>query len=50
MIGAVAVQRKLLVLIYTLYKKNEPYDPKFEEKKDEEIQKNRQDECPAYAA
>jgi Transposase and inactivated derivatives len=30
MIGAVAVQRKLLVLIYTLYKKNEPYDPNFE--------------------
>ena len=29
MIGAVAVQRKLLVLIYTLYKKNEPYDPAF---------------------
>lgn len=33
MIGAVAVQRKLLVLIYTLYKKNEPYDPNFENKK-----------------
>lgn len=33
MIGAVAVQRKLLVLIYTLYKKNEPYDPNFETKK-----------------
>jgi transposase len=31
MIGAVAVQRKLLVLIYTLYKKNEPYDPHFED-------------------
>ena len=31
MIGAVAVQRKLLVLIYTLYKKNEPYDPNFED-------------------
>lgn len=31
MIGAVAVQRKLLVLIYTLYKKNEPYNPNFEE-------------------
>ncbi len=26
MIGAVAVQRKLLVLIYTLYKNNKPYD------------------------
>lgn len=34
MIGAVAVQRKLLVLIYTLYKKNEPYDAAFEDKKD----------------
>ncbi len=33
MIGAVAVQRKLLVLIYTLYKKNEPYDPNFEKLK-----------------
>ncbi len=33
MIGAVAVQRKLLALIYTLYKKNEPYDPNFENKK-----------------
>lgn len=32
MIGAVAVQRKLLVLIYTLYKKNEPYDPQYEAK------------------
>ena len=33
MIGAVAVQRKLLVLIYTLYKKNEPYNPNFEDLK-----------------
>ncbi len=33
MIGAVAVQRKLLVLIYTLYKKNEPYNPNFENEK-----------------
>lgn len=29
MIGAVAVQRKLLVLVYTLYKKNEPYNPAY---------------------
>ena len=50
MIGAVAVQRKLLVLIYTLYKKNEPYDPKFEEKKIQEQQKSRQDSRPAYTA
>ncbi len=27
--GAVAVQRKLLVLIYTLFKKNEAYDPNY---------------------
>lgn len=27
--GYVAVQRKLLVLIYTLYKKNQPYDPHY---------------------
>jgi transposase len=29
MIGLVAVQRKLLVLIYTLFKKNQPYDPNY---------------------
>lgn len=29
MIGLVAVQRKLLVLIYTLYKNNAPYDPNY---------------------
>lgn len=50
MIGAVAVQRKLLVLIYTLYKKNEPYDPKFEDKKARIDQKSRQDLSPAYTA
>lgn len=33
MIGAVAVQRKLLVLIYTLYKTNKPFDSQYEEKK-----------------
>jgi len=33
MIGAVAVQRKLLVLIYTLYKTNKPFDNLYEEKK-----------------
>lgn len=27
--AAVAVQRKLLVLIYTIWKKNEPYNPKY---------------------
>lgn len=29
MIGVVAVQRKLLVLLYSLYKKNEPFDPNY---------------------
>lgn len=33
MIGAVAVQRKLLVLIYTLFKNNKPYDPNFAQTK-----------------
>ncbi|MFB6307354.1 MAG: hypothetical protein ABEH43_10285, partial [Flavobacteriales bacterium] len=28
--GYVAVQRKILVLIYTLWKKDEMYDPEFE--------------------
>jgi len=28
--GAVAVQRKLLVLIYTLYKNNQDFDPNFQ--------------------
>ena len=32
MVGVVAVQRKLLVLIYTLYKTNKPYDSQYEEK------------------
>jgi len=27
--GYVAVQRKILVLIYTLFKNNTPYDPNF---------------------
>lgn len=51
MIGAVAVQRKLLVLIYTLYKKNQAYDPTFEDKKGESnSKKSRQEQSPAYAA
>ncbi len=45
--GLVAVQRKLLLLIYTLFKKNERYDPEYREK---EITENcRQDTNPAYA-
>ncbi len=46
--GYVAVQRKLLVLIYTLYKKNQPYDPKYAQKQLQE-QSCRQDTMPAYA-
>lgn len=46
--GYVAVQRKLLVLIYTLYKKNQPYDPKYAQNQTEE-QNCRQDAMPAYA-
>lgn len=49
MIGAVAVQRKLLVLIYTIYKKNQPYDPNFEPQKPP-IQENRQSRSFAYTA
>ena len=33
MIGYVAVQRKLLVLAYTLYKNNDTYDPNYQKKK-----------------
>jgi transposase len=45
--GYVAVQRKLLVLIYTLYKKNMPYDPTFYQAQVAD-QKGRQDAMPAY--
>lgn len=48
----VAVQRKALVMIYTLFKKNEAYDPGFAEREKEEkttIEKCRQDTNPAYA-
>jgi hypothetical protein len=43
--GNVAIQRKLLVLIYTLFKTNQPYDIDYK--------KNRQDNSmptPAYTA
>ena len=33
--AAVAIQRKLLVLIYTIWKKNEPYNPKYLEQSKE---------------
>ena len=45
--GYVAVQRKLLVLVYTLYKKNEAYDPKYAQKKGTD-QGSRQGTMPAY--
>lgn len=45
--GYVAVQRKLLVLIYTLYKKNEAYDPKYLNKQMGQ-QTSRQGTMPAY--
>lgn len=54
----VAIQRKLLVLIYSLYKNNVPYDPKYHDKLKEklspkeemnQVQKCRQDTNPAYA-
>lgn len=32
MIAYVAVQRKVLLLIYTLFKKNQPYDPNYQKK------------------
>lgn len=45
--GYVAVQRKLLVLVYTLYKKNEAYDPTYAEKT-AATQGGRQGTMPAY--
>jgi transposase len=42
--AVVAVQRKLLVLMYTLYKKDEKFDPNFQDKQKEETAKvNRQE-------
>lgn len=49
--GAVAVQRKLLVLIYTLYRKNQPFDPDFKDKQNPAaLKQSRQEPGPAYAA
>ena len=45
--GYVAVQRKLLVLIYTLYKKKEAYDPKYDQLNQTD-HKSRQGTGPAY--
>ena len=48
--GYTAVQRKLLVLIYTLFKNNEAYDPKIYQQRLEAEQKiSRQDTSLAYA-
>ncbi len=47
----VAVQRKLLVLIYTLYKKNVAFDPNYQQTQEEKkIENSRQEQAPAYAA
>lgn len=46
--GLVAVQRKLLLLIYTLFKKNQNYDPNFANKQ-EQLIGSRQETSPAYA-
>lgn len=50
MIGAVAVQRKLLVLIYTIFNKNQPYDPCFDSPLASLQQQNRQSRSLAYTA
>lgn len=50
MIGAVAVQRKLLVLIYTIFKKNEPYNPQYDQSQPETAKKSRQEQSLAYTA
>lgn len=47
--GYVAVQRKLLVLIYTLYKKGVPYDPDYYKQQLPGQKGSRQDTRPAYA-
>ncbi len=45
--GYVAVQRKLLVMIYTLYKNNCPFDPNYNKIENKSRQEQ---EVPAYAA
>ena len=51
--GYVAVQRKVLILIYTLFKNNTAYDPNYQntqkETQDNSIQNCRQDTNPAYS-
>ena len=45
--GIVAVQRKLLLLIFTLFNKNQAYDPNYRKKID--LKNGRQDSIPAYS-
>jgi transposase len=47
----VAVQRKLLVMIYTIYKKNVAFDPNYDQTQGQKNNENsRQEQAPAYAA
>ena len=47
----VAVQRKLLVLIYTLYKRNIAFDPHYNQIQNQtHLENSRQEQAPAYAA
>jgi transposase len=47
----VAVQRKLLVLIYTLYKKNIAFDPHYNQIQNQtHLENSRQEQAPTYAA
>lgn len=46
--GLVAVQRKLLLLIYTLFKNNVNYDPNFAQKKADELRSRQDTNVPAY--
>lgn len=46
--GLVAVQRKLLLTAYTLFKKNEAFDPDYHKKLINKQQKSRQGTMPAY--
>ena len=39
--GNVAIQRKLLLLIYTLFKNNTEFDPNYNQKIDEQLAKER---------
>lgn len=49
--GAVAVQRKLLVLIYTLYQRNQLFDPYYDQNQNPPaLKQSRQEPSPAYAA